>query len=46
MSRRDGEDVMDGAMRNTPRTLTGSLEEKRRIRRKKEMEKKSMRGTL
>ena len=45
MSRRDGEDVMDGAMRNTPRTLTGSLEEKRRIRRKKEMEKRNMRGT-
>ena len=31
---------MDGAMRNTPRTLTGSLEEKRRIRRKKKMEEK------
>ena len=45
MSRRDGEYVMEGVMRNTPRTPTGSLEEKRRIRRKKEMEKKSMRGT-
>ena len=39
-SRRDGEDVMDGVTRNTQRTLTGSLEEKRRIRRKKKMEEK------
>ena len=41
MSRRDGEDVMEGVMRNAQRTLTGSLQEKRRIRRKKEMEKKA-----
>ena len=32
-------------MRNTQRTLTGSLEEKRRVRRKKEMERTNMRGT-
>ena len=44
-SRRDGEDVMEGVMRNTQRTPTGSLEEKKRIRREKEMEKKRMRGT-
>ena len=36
---------MDGVMRNTQRTLTGSLEEKRRVRRKKEMERTNMRGT-
>ena len=36
---------MDGVTRNTQRTLTGSLEEKRSIRRKKEMERTNMRGT-
>ena len=32
-------------MKKTQRTPTGRLEEKRRVRRKKEMEKTSMRGT-